>query len=145
MPLKAIGGVHPFFGQNFYFPSIWKYFSLRFQRRKPRRKIIFSHGDMAETVEGTSGDLLYKIGSILGPKWGKTAIIFIKMGLICLKFGTLTRNYPIVRNTKENYDLQAEFRNYEANMAKITKIGEKRDFWKTTKNASPPSKIIRLG
>ena len=46
------------------------------------------------------------------------------MGLICLKLGTLTRNYPIVRNTKENYDLQAEFRNYEANMAKITKIGE---------------------
>ena len=57
---KAIEGFHLFFGQSFDFQSIWKYFSLRFQRRKPRRKIIFSYGDMAETVEGTSGNFLYK-------------------------------------------------------------------------------------
>ena len=28
---------------------------------------IFCRGDIAETVEGTLGDFLYKIGSILGP------------------------------------------------------------------------------
>ena len=78
----------------------------------------FSHGDMAETVEGTLGDLLYKIGSILGPKWGKTALIFIKMGLFCLKFGRLSRNYPMLRNMKENYDFRAEFWNYEAKYGK---------------------------
>ena len=32
------------------------------------------------------------------------AIIFIKMGLICLKFGTNSRNRPIVRNMYDNFD-----------------------------------------
>ena len=52
---------------------------------------------MTETMKGTSEDFLYKIGSILG-----------------LEFGTNTGNHPIVRNMYENYDLQAEFWNYEA-------------------------------
>ena len=58
----------------------------------------------------------------------ETAFIFIKMGLICLKFGTLTRNYPIVRNMKKNYDFRPNFEIMRKNIVKITKIGEKHDF-----------------
>ena len=49
------------------------------------------------------------------------ATYLIKMGLICLKFGTNTGNHPIVRNIYEPYDLRAEFWNYEA---KYGEIGE---------------------
>ena len=62
------------------------------------------------------------------------------MGAICLKFGTVTGNYPILRNMYENCDLRVEFGNYGVKCGENGQNQRKRDFWKTTKNASPPAK-----
>ena len=52
---------------------------MRFQRSKPRRKIMFSHGDTVETVEGTSGDFLCKI-VYFRPKMSENDYLFHQNG-----------------------------------------------------------------
>ena len=88
---------------------------------------------MAETVEATSIRSLYKIGSILGPKWLKKAIYLIKMGLICLELGLFTENHPNLRNSTKIAIYGPNLEIMRQNMVKIAKIGGKGDFWKTTK------------
>ena len=107
-----------------------------FQQRKPRRKIILSRGDIADSAEGTSLRFLYKIGSILGPKRVKMTIYFIKTGLICLKFGSIIRNHSLLRNFMKIviYGLNSEIMGQK--VAKTGKIGEKRDFLENHQNFS---------
>ena len=60
---------------------------------------------MTETVEGTSGDFLYKI-VYFRPRMSENGYLFHQK---LVQFGANTGNHPIVRHMDENYKLWAEF------------------------------------